>query len=66
MCFRVKPLSVFAYSTMVAVAEAVFMADGLSLEATVPTRAEVATYLVPASGLRTSVRTTVGAQQAVT
>jgi hypothetical protein len=62
----VNPLVVLAYSMMVAVVEAVSMADGLTLVATVPTQAEVATYLVPATGRRTSAPTTVGAPQAVT
>jgi hypothetical protein len=62
MYFCVNPLSVFAYSMMVEVVEAVSMAEGLSLEATVPARAEVATYPVPAIDRRT----TVGARQAVT
>jgi hypothetical protein len=66
MYFRVNPLFVFACSMMVAVVEAVAMADGLSLEATVPAWAEVATYPVPAIGPRTSARTTVGARQTVT
>jgi hypothetical protein len=51
---------------MVAVVGAVSMADGLMRVATVPTQAEVATYLVPATDLRTSAPATLGAPQAVT